>query len=218
MRRVAPSSPGGARPPSPAPHAVGAAAVAVVVAAGCATAGTFPPGTLVGGCGPAPGLEPRYVLPFTPGETYELTQGNCGEESHDGRFRYGFDFRMPVGTPVVAARDGIVHTVRDDRPDGTRRVGDENFVFIWHEGNVLSRYLHLRQGGATVWEGKRVSAGDTIGYSGNSGRSAFPHLHFDVADRCGEDGCRTTPSAFRNADPAIPRARGIVTARASPPP
>lgn len=156
------------------------------------------------------------MLPFPVGHTYELTQGNCGEPSHDGRFRYSFDFRMPPGTPVVAARDGIVHTVRDDRPDGTRRVGDENFVFVWHEGNVLSRYIHLRQGGALVWVGKRVSAGDTIGYSGNSGRSAFPHLHFDVADRCGSDGCRTTAAAFRNAEPPIPTLRGPVTALSGP--
>lgn len=159
-----------------------------------------------------PRLVPRYVLPFTPGASYELTQGNCGEASHGGRFRYSFDFRMPPGTPVLAARDGIVHTVRDDRPDGTRRAGDENLVIVWHEGAELSRYIHLRQGGALVWKGKEVSAGDTIAFSGNSGQSAFPHLHFDVADRCGPDGCRTIPVAFLNAEPPIPDARTPVTA------
>ena len=124
---------------------------------------------------------------------------------------------MPVGTPVIAARDGIVHTVRDDRPDGTRRVGDENLVFIWHEGNVVSRYIHLQQGGALVFEGQRVRRGDTIAYSGNSGQSAFPHLHFDVADRCGSGGCRTMPAAFLNADPPVPVRRAPVTANAIPP-
>lgn len=188
------------------------ALASVTLLGGCASAGPVPPGTPVGGCGPAPGLEALYILPFTPGDSYVMTQGNCGSDSHGGRFRYAFDFRMPIGTPVLAARDGIVHTVRDDRPDGTRRVGDENFVFVWHEGNVLSRYIHLRQGGAAVREGHRVSAGDTIGYSGDSGRSAFPHLHFDVVDRCGEDGCRTTPAAFRNAEPPLPAGRGPVTA------
>lgn len=174
--------------------------------------GSASPGTLVGGCGAMRGLVPRYVLPFTPGESYELTQGNCGDASHDGRFRYGFDFRMPMGTPVLAARDGIVHTVRDDRPDGTGRVGDENLVIIWHEGAELSRYIHLQHDGALVGEGHRVSAGDTIALSGDSGLSAFPHLHFDVATSCGPGGCRTTPAAFLNAEPPIPVDRAPVAA------
>ncbi|MFW6088345.1 MAG: M23 family metallopeptidase [Gemmatimonadota bacterium] len=168
--------------------------------------------TLVGGCGPAPGLTARYVLPFTPGEAYELTQGNCGAESHGGRFRYAYDFRMPPDTPVLAARDGIVMTVRDDNPDGTRRVGDENFLIVRHLDGAMSRYIHLRQDGALVEEGVPVAAGDTIALSGNSGRSSFPHLHFDVADRCGSGGCRTIPSAFLNADPPMPDGRRPVEA------
>lgn len=184
----------------------------------CASAGPSPAGgpapgdLLVGGCGAAPGLTPRYLLPFPPGEAYELTQGNCGDESHDGRFRYAFDFRMPIGTPVIAARSGVVVTVRDGNRDGTRRVGDENILIIEHADGELSRYIHLRKHGVLVAEGERVAAGDTVARSGNSGRSAFPHLHFDVADRCGTDGCRTTPAAFLNADPPIPVHRGLVEA------
>jgi len=167
---------------------------------------------LVGGCGPAPGLVARYILPFTPGEAYELTQGNCGAESHGGRFSYAYDFRLPPDTPVLAARDGIVATMRDGNPDGTGRVGEENFLIVRHPDGELSRYIHLRQYGALVGEGETVAAGDTIALSGNSGRSAFPHLHFDVADRCGSDGCRTIPSAFVNADPPMPGGRGRVEA------
>lgn len=190
---------------------------------GCSSGGLSPPSDpsptapsatdpLVGGCGAAPGLAPRYLLPFPPGEAYELTQGNCGAESHGGRFRYAFDFRMPVGTPVIAARSGVVVTVRDGNPDGTRRTGDENFLIIEHVDGELSRYIHLRQHGVLVDEGDRVAAGDTVARSGNSGRSSFPHLHFDVADRCGVEGCRTTSAAFLNAEPPIPTARGPVEA------
>lgn len=167
---------------------------------------------LVGGCGPAPGLAARYILPFSPGEAYELTQGNCGGESHDGRFRFAYDFRLPTDTPVLAARDGVVMTVRDGNPDGTGRVGEENFLIVRHPDGELSRYIHLRQDGALVEEGQQVAAGDTIATSGNSGRSAFPHLHFDVADRCGSDGCRTIPSAFVNAEPPMPDGRVSVEA------
>lgn len=194
-----------------------AALLVVGFAAGCATAGppppeTFPPGTLVGGCGAMPALAPRYRLPFPPGQSHELTQGNCGAESHTGRFRYAFDFRMPPGTPVIAARDGTVIVVRDDRPDGTGRTGDANLVMIEHPNGEISRYIHLRRNGVRVVAGDRVAAGDTIALSGNSGRSAFPHLHFDVATDCGRDGCRTVPSAFLNADPPIPTTRTTVTA------
>jgi len=160
-----------------------------------------------------PGLVALYILPFPAGETHSLTQGNCGAESHSGRFRYAFDFRMPPGTSIVAARGGTVVVVRDDRPDDTGRVGDENLVMIEHPDGHLSRYIHLASHGARVVEGDRVAAGDTIALSGNSGRSAFPHLHFDVADRCGRDGCRTIPAAFRNADPPVPIGRGPVEAR-----
>jgi murein DD-endopeptidase MepM/ murein hydrolase activator NlpD len=159
-----------------------------------------------------PGLAPRYRLPFPAGQSHELTQGNCGEESHTGRFRYAFDFRMPPGTPVVAAQDGTVIVARDDRPEDTDRAGDENLVMIEHPGGEISRYIHLRRDGVRVAEGDRVAAGDTIALSGNSGRSAFPHLHFDVATDCGRDGCRTIPAAFLNAEPPLPAGRGPVTA------
>jgi murein DD-endopeptidase MepM/ murein hydrolase activator NlpD len=163
---------------------------------------------LVGGCGLAPAsLIPLYVLPYPPGESYTLTQGNCGSASHGGRFSYAFDFEMPIGTPVIAARDGIVHAVRDDRPDGSGRGGDENFVILDHGDGQFSRYIHLTRGGARVARGDRVTLGDTIALSGHSGRSAFPHLHFDVSTGCRGGTCRTIPSAFTNVEPPIPTGR-----------
>ena len=163
---------------------------------------------LVGGCGPAPRtLVPLYTLPFTAGERYTLTQGNCGGASHAGRFSYAFDFAMPLGTPVVAARDGVVFTLRADRPDGTGLVGDENYLIIEHADGEYSRYIHLRRAGVFVMRGQSVRRGDTIALSGNSGRSAFPHLHFDVAEACRAGPCQTIPSAFSNARPPIPDAR-----------
>lgn len=188
--------------------------------AGAVVSATDPSGVepsaalLVGGCGVAPiDLVPRYVLPFPSGGAHELTQGNCGGASHDGRFRYAFDFRMPVGTPLVAARDGVVLAVRDDRPDGTRRVGDENYVFVAHGDGEISRYIHLTRGGALVAPGDSVARGDTIALSGHSGRSVFPHLHFDVARGCSGEPCVTVPVAFLNANPPIPNERRLVEAR-----
>ncbi|MDH3732383.1 MAG: M23 family metallopeptidase [Gemmatimonadota bacterium] len=169
---------------------------------------------LEGGCGFAPtALTPKYLLPFPEGELFTLTQGNCGRASHAGRFRYSFDFEMPIGTPVIAARDGVVFTVRGDRSDGTGRVGDENFIILEHEDGEYSRYIHLTRAGVFVLRGQAVSRGDTIGLSGHSGRSAFPHLHFDVAEACRAGPCQTVPSAFLNAEPPIPSERRTYSAR-----
>ena len=168
---------------------------------------------LEGGCGLAPlDLRPKYVLPFTVGSSYELLQGNCGRHSHDGRFNFSFDFRMPMRTPVIAVRDGIVSAVRESSPDGTDRIGDENYVIIDHGDGEYSRYIHLTTDGALVTKGERVALGDTIALSGDSGRSAFPHLHFDVVDGCTNGVCWTIPAAFLNSDPPIPTRRGLYTA------
>ncbi|MEE9208324.1 MAG: M23 family metallopeptidase, partial [Gemmatimonadota bacterium] len=180
------------------------AAVAIaVLCLGCASAAVEdgagsrispPAAPLVGGCGPAAGLEPLYVLPFGIGQAFELTQGNCASPSHAGRFRYSFDFRMPMGTPVLAARAGQVLTVRSGQPDGTNRTGDENLVVVQHEDGRFSRYIHLQQGSIRVAVGDRVLARDTLALSGNSGQSRFPHLHFDVAEGCEASRCVTVPS------------------------
>ena len=154
-------------------------------------------------------LRPQYLLPFPTGSRYRLTQGNCGNASHTGRFRYSFDFQMPIGSPVVAARVGIVRRIRDDGPDGTNRLGDENFVIIDHGDGEMSRYIHLAQRGSRVELGESVGPGDTIALSGHSGRSAFPHLHFDVVSDCGSGRCTTIPAAFLDALPPIPTEPGL---------
>ena len=172
---------------------------------------------LIGGCGVAPDdLSPLYNLPFATGDRYTLTQGNCGTASHTGRFSYSFDFQMPIGTPVIAARDGVVYSARDDQPDGSGVVGDENFVIVDHGDGEFSRYIHLTTRGALVRKGQAVRRGDTIALSGHSGRIAFPHLHFDVSMSCRGGQCRTIPSAFLNALPPIPDTRRAYPAGPDP--
>ena len=53
-----------------------------------------------------------------------------------------------------------------------------NIIRIWHDDNTMGLYAHLKQGGIMVREGQRIKTGQLIGYSGNTGYSTGPHLHF----------------------------------------
>src|SRR3546814_10475637 len=59
-----------------------------------------------------------YAFPFGGSEPRRLVQGVDGAFTHSGRSRYAFDFEMPKGTPIVAARAGIVLLVIDGYGDG----------------------------------------------------------------------------------------------------
>lgn len=124
-----------------------------------------------------------YYYPFAPGKTYRLVQGFGGGFSHYGPSKYAVDFAMPVGTPVHAARGGTVIDVeyRNDKGGSSRRYARyANYIVILHEDGTTGEYYHLRKNGVVVRQGDRISAGQLIGYSGNTGFSSMPHLHFAV--------------------------------------
>jgi murein DD-endopeptidase MepM/ murein hydrolase activator NlpD len=142
-----------------------------------------------------------YRLPFERHKTFWLFQGPDGALSHKGQFAW--DFPMPLGTPVCAARAGTVIEVVDEFGEGG---GDEKFgplanrILILHEDGTIGAYFHLLRGGMRTKFGDRVETGAVIGTSGNSGRSTGPHLHFEVYRKL-EPGCRETlPVRFRTAD------------------
>ncbi|AHG93640.1 Peptidase M23 (plasmid) [Gemmatirosa kalamazoonensis] len=152
----------------------------------------------------------RYVLPYPAGDAHEVwrtTEHDVVGNGHVGR--WAIDFRMLIGSPIVAARAGVVVATRDSFPDDNGEDLHENFVFVRHADGTVARYLHLTRGGALVGVGDTVRQGQRIARSGNSGQSAGPHLHFDV-QTCGPNlppsynalPCgRTVPVAFTNAWP-----------------
>ncbi|MDI2592819.1 peptidoglycan DD-metalloendopeptidase family protein [Pseudomonas sp. N3-W] len=126
----------------------------------------------------------RYPFPWR-GGPFRLTQGANGQYSHFGaRSRYAMDIAMPEGTPIIAARGGIVvKTENEQTGRGTDPSG--NFVRILHDDGTMGVYLHLKQGSVSVHEGQRVVVGSALALSGNTGNSSGPHLHFVVQRNTG---------------------------------
>jgi len=153
-------------------------------------------------CGPYPAVgSSGYVLPYEVGRSMVISQGNCSViGSHRGAAQHAYDFAMPLGTPVIAARAGRVLAVDDSHPDDPTLGGDDNVVRVEHEDGTLATYAHVMQGGAQVNVGEQISQGQVIALSGNSGSTdGVPHLHFQVTTCTDRSVCGTEPIAFANA-------------------
>jgi len=126
----------------------------------------------------------HYPLPWASGQ-YRVSQGPGGKFSHqDEKGRHAVDIVMPVGTPVMAARDGMVVSLDQKQREGNGSKAG-NYVRILHDDGTMSVYLHLKQNGVVVSEGQKVKAGDMIAHSGNTGSSTGAHLHFVVQKNVG---------------------------------
>lgn len=124
-----------------------------------------------------------YQLPIEKKAVLKIAQGFNGRSTHtDEQNRFAVDFSMPVGTAILAARSGVVmQTTGSFELAGTNQekyATRANIVRILHEDGTMAVYAHLKQNGIMVREGQRVIAGQLIAYSGNTGFSTGPHLHF----------------------------------------
>ncbi len=126
----------------------------------------------------------KYPLPWQ-GGPFRLTQGANGQYSHfTPKGRYAVDIAMPEGTPIVAARGGMVVKIENEQSGrGNNPAG--NFVRIMHDDGTMGVYLHLMKGSVAVREGQRIETGTRIARSGNTGNSTGPHLHFVVQRNVG---------------------------------
>ncbi len=148
-----------------------------------------------------PADQSPYTLPYPVGTTFRMFQGNCPANPAWGhRDMLAYDFDLPMGTPVVAARVGTVIRTEDRYSDDDHVPGHENVVIVQHSDGTMFRYAHLRLNGVAVLPGAAVVQGELLGFSGNSGNSSGPHLHADLI-RSGGDGSRssTLPLTFSNA-------------------
>ncbi|HTB80351.1 MAG TPA: M23 family metallopeptidase [Opitutaceae bacterium] len=145
-----------------------------------------------------------YRLPYSPGEEHRLIQGYFGEFSHNAgsQNEYAYDWAMPVGTTVCAAREGVVVGVRQDSDLGgpdKAFTNCGNYVIIRHDDGTYAEYFHLKKDGALVAPGAFVQAGQPIALSGATGFASVPHLHFAVFRPLDGYKRETLPAFFRTS-------------------
>ncbi len=148
-----------------------------------------------------------YSLPYAPGQAMSIIQGFHGKFSHTGDDEFALDFGFPSGTPVLAAREGVVATVEERYSQGGATAyfrNRVNLVRIRHSDGTIGEYDHFRLNGVEVEEGQRVRRGDLIGYSGSTGFSSGPHLHFCVYSAFDGHRRRSYPIRFEVAGSSAP--------------
>jgi urea transporter len=144
----------------------------------------------------------RIGLPFL-GDWW-VSQSHNGKQTHLGDWKYAFDFIIldedgksfaTHGTtpddyycfnkPVLAPASGYVTTIQDNIKDNA--ISDINLDSNWgnsivikHAEGLYSQISHIKMNSFKVWVGQYVNKGDIIGYCGNSGRSAEPHIHLQL--------------------------------------
>ncbi|MDX1943682.1 MAG: peptidoglycan DD-metalloendopeptidase family protein [Saprospiraceae bacterium] len=156
-----------------------------------------------------------YVLPFEVGKSRVLSQGACPSNPSWGHHNwFAYDFDMPIGSNIVAARAGEVLHIEERWTDGNRTMGQANYVYIMHDDGTVAEYYHLTKDGVLVNIGDRVKQGQVIALSGDTGPSIGPHLHFVVYRSRWEfskyQRQYTLPVNFKNAEGTLDSNNGLV--------
>ena len=154
-----------------------------------------------------------YRLPYADGVSFPVIQSYGAKLSHRGVEQYTVDFGMPIGTPVHAAREGVV-VLLEDSHDGNcwrEECGQlANFVVVLHSDGTTGEYFHLERGSVAVQLGEHVRRGQPLALSGNTGYSTAPHLHFGVYRALGDGHTQSVAVRFRTRVGAVslPRTGG----------
>ncbi len=142
----------------------------------------------------------KYYLPLKKNVPYKLSQGYNGRASHQNV--YALDFMMPSGTEIYAARGGTVIEVVESHNKSCNHSSCNkynNYITVYHDDGSFSEYNHIKRNGSIVKEGEIIEIGQLIGYSGNTGWTTGPHLHFSIfLERIGKR--ETIPTKFLVGD------------------
>jgi len=128
-----------------------------------------------------------YELPYAQGKRFLLVQASNSQMSHKGEL--ALDFKMKKGNKICAVRSGVVLNTYGESNEGGLKpeyLSKGNFIIIEHNDGSVAKYWHLGYQGVLVKKGDTIQKGQHIGFSGNTGYSAFPHLHFELEDKNGK--------------------------------
>jgi len=132
-----------------------------------------------------------YRVPYAIGATYPISQAYPTRITHTtADSQYAVDIALPDGTPVYSAREGTVINVRHDSFNtgmSPVMLDQANVVEILHEDGTIAIYAHLHWDSIRVRIGERVTRGQYIADSGNTGFTSGPHLHFAVIRNSGSE-------------------------------
>jgi murein DD-endopeptidase MepM/ murein hydrolase activator NlpD len=124
----------------------------------------------------AKGQSAKSMLMKTPVDGARISSG-FGMRFHPvlgySRMHKGIDFAVPIGTPVMAAGSGIVQIAG-------RLGGYGNYLRINHQNGYGTAYGHLSRLAPGIHAGSHVHQGQIVAYSGNTGMSTGPHLHYEI--------------------------------------
>lgn len=152
----------------------------------------------------------RYKL-FTPIKLpffgiWKISQGHNGEFTHQGAYQHAWDFIIVnnegkqftktgdfpedyycYNKPIIAPEDGVIEDILDGIEDniiGQANLKDNwgNTIIIKHDNEVYTKLSHLKKDSIKVKKGEEVKFGQIIANCGNSGRSPYPHLHFQMQE------------------------------------
>ncbi len=140
----------------------------------------------------ADGKSARRFLMKTPINGARLSSG-FGMRLHPvlgySRMHRGTDFAAPIGTPILAAGEGVIERASPFSTYG-------NYVRIRHGNGYETAYAHMLRFARGIRPGMRVVQGQIIGYVGTTGRSTGPHLHYEVL----RGGGQINPNTLRVAN------------------
>jgi murein DD-endopeptidase MepM/ murein hydrolase activator NlpD len=173
-----------------------------------------------------PGRPPEGELviapPFAAGEAYPISQGFGGDRTHNTPdSEYAIDIVMPIGTPVLAVRDGVVMDIEEDfnrgGADRDKYLDKANHLRVLHEDGTMALYAHLDLASVNVRPGGRIRAGQRVARSGNTGFSSGPHLHFAIQRNVGME-LISLPFKFETAagTPAAPQEATVLQGTRNP--
>ncbi|MGB1006558.1 MAG: M23 family metallopeptidase, partial [Thalassobaculaceae bacterium] len=136
----------------------------------------FTPGSGIADYFGPSGQSVKKTLMRTPIDGARLSSG-YGRRKHPilgyNKMHRGVDFAARVGTPIMAAGDGVIDQLGWNGAYG-------KYVRIRHNSTYKTAYAHLSRYRRGLKRGSRVRQGQTIGYVGSTGRSTGPHLHYEV--------------------------------------